>query len=207
MNTDKICFEPHKQQTNNINSSDARDGIFRRVWSTVMPWLLKPPGHQQAWYSQYRIGNSVLHCEFGLLLLNKIQDMIRTVKTSLIRTCAMRQESPTKTYTFDDLAGSLFTILCLFYLSLRTIWPERPQNSVVILYNFQCIMEKIECNYDCYYDACILQGKSSVVCSGYGSDILCGISKGKLPLNFYAKHLTDSWKYAINSLRRNSYWI
>ena len=50
-----------------------------------MPWLLKSPGHQQEWYWQYSIGNlGLLHCESGLRLLNKIQDMIQNVNTSFI---------------------------------------------------------------------------------------------------------------------------
>ena len=41
-----------------LNSSDARDGIFRLIWSIpciLMPGWLKSPGHQQAWYWEYRI--------------------------------------------------------------------------------------------------------------------------------------------------------
>ena len=37
----------------NVNSSDARDGIFWLIWSIpclLIPWLLKSPEHQQAWY-------------------------------------------------------------------------------------------------------------------------------------------------------------
>ena len=45
-----------------INSSDAKDGIFW-LWGTIpcllMPWLLKLPEHQQAWYCQYMIGNTL----------------------------------------------------------------------------------------------------------------------------------------------------
>ena len=43
-----------------LNSFDARDGIFRLIWSIpcrLMPWLLKSPAHQQAWYWQHCIGN------------------------------------------------------------------------------------------------------------------------------------------------------
>ena len=46
-----------------LNSSDAGDGILQ-LWGSrsipflLMPLLLKSSGHQQAWYSQYRIGNT-----------------------------------------------------------------------------------------------------------------------------------------------------
>ena len=43
-----------------LNSSGAGDGIFRLWWSIpclLVPWWLKSPGHQQAWYWQFRIGN------------------------------------------------------------------------------------------------------------------------------------------------------
>ena len=44
-----------------VNSSDARDGIFRLIWSItclLMPWLIR---HRQEWYWQYSISN-MLHC-------------------------------------------------------------------------------------------------------------------------------------------------
>ena len=47
-------------QSVSINSSDAGEGIFRLIGSIsslLMPWLLKSPRHQQAWYWQRRIGN------------------------------------------------------------------------------------------------------------------------------------------------------
>ena len=71
-----------------LKSSHVRDGIFRLIWSItcwLIPWLLKAPGHQQAWYWQ-RIGYRyrIFHCESGLLLLNKIQGMIWNVNTSFI---------------------------------------------------------------------------------------------------------------------------
>ena len=43
-----------------VNSPSTGEGIFRLCGSVpclLMPWLLKSPGHQQAWYLQYRIGN------------------------------------------------------------------------------------------------------------------------------------------------------
>ena len=43
-----------------INSSDTEDRIFQ-VWGSIpcllMPWLLKSPGHQQAWYWLCRTDN------------------------------------------------------------------------------------------------------------------------------------------------------
>ena len=43
-----------------VNSSGARDGIFRLILSIpclLIPWLLKSSGHQHDWYWQYRIGS------------------------------------------------------------------------------------------------------------------------------------------------------
>ena len=72
-----------------LYSSDPREGIFGLIWSIpylLMPWLLKWPEYQQAWYWQHmndRQHIGLLHCEFGLLL-NKIQDDIRNVNTYFI---------------------------------------------------------------------------------------------------------------------------
>ena len=47
-----------------VNSSDAEDGIFW-IWGSIpcllMPWLLKSPEHQQAWYWLCRTNNTY-HC-------------------------------------------------------------------------------------------------------------------------------------------------
>ena len=48
-----LCSSNFKKHRTYLNSSDARDGIFWLIWSMpclLMPWLLKSPVHQQAWY-------------------------------------------------------------------------------------------------------------------------------------------------------------
>ena len=52
---------PTGNKSASVNSSDARDGIFR-LWRSIpcllIHWLLKSPVHQQAWHWQYRIGST-----------------------------------------------------------------------------------------------------------------------------------------------------
>ena len=54
----------------NLNSHDARGGIFLLIWSItslLMAWLLKSPGHQQAWYLQYSFGDM-----YGCSIMNLV---------------------------------------------------------------------------------------------------------------------------------------
>ena len=56
----KMYLKMSSAMSQYVNSYDARDRIFQLIWSIpclLMPWLLKSPGHQQAWYWQYKIGN------------------------------------------------------------------------------------------------------------------------------------------------------
>ena len=56
----EVLWVIQTSQSFSINSSDAGEGIFRLIGSIsslLMPWLLKFPRHQQAWYWQRRIGN------------------------------------------------------------------------------------------------------------------------------------------------------
>ena len=72
-----------------INSSNAGDRIFRLWRVKIMPADALAPKVARASVgmvlSEYdRQHVELLHCEFGLLLLNKLQDMIRNVNISIV---------------------------------------------------------------------------------------------------------------------------
>ena len=70
--------------TSYLISYVASDGIFRLIWSItclLIIWLFTSPCHRHVKDRQY---GGLLHCDSGLLLLNKIQDMIHNVNTSFI---------------------------------------------------------------------------------------------------------------------------
>ena len=66
-------------------------------------------------------------------------------------TCMIRPEKSNKTHKFQHLTGTVFTKSCLFSLSWETTCLERPQNSVVTLYRFHCII----CYHPYWYVCCI----------------------------------------------------
>ena len=97
----------------------------------LMPWLLKSPGHQQEWYIVLTIQDrrqvGLLNCEFGLLLLNKTQNMIRNVKTSLwsLKQFSMLRFNHSFSFVLAQLSSlsaplvvlstsKLLAVLCLF---------------------------------------------------------------------------------------------
>ena len=63
-----------------FNSSDAGDGIFQ-LWGPIscllMPWLLKSPWHQQAWYWLYMTGNMCWCPKVNFIYLDQAKSMIR----------------------------------------------------------------------------------------------------------------------------------
>ena len=64
-----------------VNSYDARDGIFRRLWKStpclLMHWLLKSPEHQQAWYWLCRTDNMYCCSRANSIYLGEAKSKIR----------------------------------------------------------------------------------------------------------------------------------
>ena len=77
LNLLSLALEMYQTCHLSLHSFDAEDGIYRLIGSILcllMPWLLKLPGHQQAWYWLCRTRQYVesLQSEFHLFVLNQI---------------------------------------------------------------------------------------------------------------------------------------
>ena len=96
-----LCYDK-----DNVKFTDARDEIFLCIWyiqCRFVPWRFKQPGYQQVWYWQQMVVQHMVlpKCEFGLFLLDKIQDMMRNVNTYLMIFKTIKTIQHVKSYEYS----------------------------------------------------------------------------------------------------------